>query len=148
MNPFCFSNLAAIRVVSTHNWRHLTAAVASALCLWAWAADGAPPANDNRANATAITGASMRLTGISNVDATKEIGEPDHAGNAGGKSIWFRWSTPATAPVSTRFHTVGTTFDTLMAAYTTNLAGQLVLATGTPNPNDDALFDFFSISGG
>ena len=89
----------------------------------------------------AITGASMRLTGLSNVDATKEIGEPNHAGNSGGKSVWFRWSGAAG---STRFDTVGTTFDTLMAVYTTNLAGDLVLI----GANDEAPFDFFAFSAG
>ena len=30
----------------------------------------------------------------SNVGATKQAGEPNHAGNSGGKSVWFRWSAP------------------------------------------------------
>src|SRR5437867_229906 len=141
MNPLRFSNLAAVRVVSSHYWHCLTAAVASVVCLWAWAADGAPPPNDNRANATVITGASMRLTGLSNVDATKEMGEPNHAGNPGGKSIWFRWSGVAG---STRFDTVGSSIDTLLGIYTNNPSGDLVPV----GANDDAPFDFFAFSGG
>jgi len=117
-------------------------AVVSVACLWAFAAASAPPPNDNRANATAIAGATGRLTTASNVDATKEMGEPNHAGNVGGKSIWFRYT--ATAAASTRFDTVGTTFDTVMAVYTTNLAGALVLAAFS----DDAAATYFRFSGG
>ena len=31
----------------------------------------------------------------SNSNATKQVGEPNHAGNAGGKSVWWRWTAPA-----------------------------------------------------
>ena len=59
----------------------------------------APPANDNFANSTVLTGTSVDLWGASNLSATKEPGEPDHAGNPGGHSVWWVW----TAPVSGRF---------------------------------------------
>jgi len=42
------------------------------------------PTNDNFADAIVLTGLSGRTTG-SNADATKEAGEPDHAGNIGGE---------------------------------------------------------------
>src|SRR5207249_3220653 len=45
-----------------------------------------PPSNDNFANAQLISGNSGTVT-TSNVDATKEAGEPNHAGNTGGKSV-------------------------------------------------------------
>src|SRR5207248_5298457 len=42
----------------------------------------AVPANDNFANAQGLSGGSASVTGTS-VNATKEAGEPNHAGNAG-----------------------------------------------------------------
>lgn len=62
-----------------------------------------PPANDRFTTATAISGPSGRVL-ADNVGATKEAGEPDHAGEPGGGSVWYRW----TAPHSGRF-----TFDAL-----------------------------------
>jgi hypothetical protein len=141
MNPLRVSNVVAGNGMPGLSWCRLTGTIASVVCLWAWTAAGAAPANDNRANATAITGTAVRLTGLSNVDATKEIGEPNHVGNTGGKSIWFRWSGAAG---SIRFDTVGTTFDTLLAVYTTNLLGELALV----GANDDSPFDFFAFSAG
>ena len=52
----------------------------------------------------------------SNVLSTKQAGEPAHAGNAGGASVWFRWTAPADGPVY--FDTPGSSFDTLLAVYT------------------------------
>ena len=54
----------------------------------------APPANDSFASAVPITGASGSVGG-SNAGATKEPGEPNHAGNAGGASVWYAWTAPA-----------------------------------------------------
>ncbi len=73
------------------------------------------PANDNFANAVELTGVSDTKTG-SNTDATKETGEPDHAGNTGGKSVWWKWTVPETGYFS--FDTAGSDFDTLLSVYT------------------------------
>ncbi|MBI2926796.1 MAG: trypsin-like peptidase domain-containing protein [Verrucomicrobia bacterium] len=70
--------------------------------------------NDAFANAQTISGGSGRVNGT-NVAATKEAGEPVHAGDLGGASIWFRWTAPADGPVT--FDTVGSTFDTALAVY-------------------------------
>jgi peroxiredoxin len=51
------------------------------------------PVNDNFVKAIAITGTNAVVTG-SNVNATKEPGEPDHAGYSGGKSVWWYWRCP------------------------------------------------------
>ena len=48
--------------------------------------------------------------------ATKEVGEPNHNGKRGGKSIWFKWVAPTHGIVT--FATTGSGFDTLLAAYT------------------------------
>ena len=48
--------------------------------------------------------------------ATKEPGEPDHAGNAGGHSMWWTWTPPSDSTVFV--YTCGSTFDTLLGVYT------------------------------
>jgi thiol-disulfide isomerase/thioredoxin len=86
----------------------------------AWAQ--APPANDNFANALPILGTNITVTG-NNDYATKEPGEPDHAGNIGGKSVWWTWQAPFTAfvTISTRGSTsdlYSGPLDTVLAVYT------------------------------
>jgi len=66
-----------------------------------------------------------------NTYATKEPGEPNHAGNPGGKSLWYCWTAPTNAPVT--FNTLGSTFDTLLAVYT----GDTVSNLSTVACNDD-----------
>lgn len=79
----------------------------------------APPANDNFAASTVLTGTDVEIWGVSNLSATKEPGEPNHAANPGGRSVWWVW----TAPASGRF-TVFTDvrslapLDRLLAVYT------------------------------
>jgi hypothetical protein len=73
-----------------------------------------PPSNDNMGSARVVSGGSFDVTGT-NRGATKQTGEPNHAGNAGGASVWFRWTAP-----STRFFTIrtaGSNFDTLLGIY-------------------------------
>src|SRR4051794_13084368 len=74
-----------------------------------------PSANDPFGAAQALAGTSGTVIGR-NSGATKEPGEPDHAGNRGGASVWYRWTAPASGTVV--FDTVGSTPDTLLAAYT------------------------------
>lgn len=54
--------------------------------------------NDNFANAEVLGFTSGRFQTTTNVGASKEIGEPNHAGNAGGKSVWYKWTAPAGLP--------------------------------------------------
>ena len=89
--------------------------------------------NNNFANAQVISGSSGSTTG-NNTGATKEPGEPNHAGNSGGASVWYRWQAPATGSV--RFTTTGSNFDTLLAVYT----GSSVSALTPIVSNDDASF--------
>ncbi len=72
------------------------------------------PANDNFADAAVITGVSGQAA-ASNVGATKEPGEPDHAGCSGGNSVWWTWTAPETGYFS--FDTHGSSFDTLLGVY-------------------------------
>src|SRR5688572_21206811 len=78
-------------------------------------ASAAAPANDAFAAAELLTGDSATTTGT-NVEATKETGEPNHAGTRGGGSVWFRWVAPSNGVAV--ISTAGSTFDTVLAAYT------------------------------
>src|SRR6185369_16487374 len=60
-----------------------------------------------------------------NFNATKETGELNHAGNQGGKSVWWIWTAPANGLVT--ISTIGSSFDTLLAIYTGNDVGSLTL---------------------
>lgn len=89
------------------------------------------PTNDSFAGATLLNGASGTATS-GNAGMTKEPGEPNHAGNAGGKSIWFVWVAPAAG--SCMIDTFGSNFDTLLAVYT----GTSVDALTEVASNDDS----------
>ncbi|MEA2206437.1 MAG: hypothetical protein QOE77_3213, partial [Blastocatellia bacterium] len=88
------------------------------------------PANDNFASAQALTGCSGTVAGT-NVNATEETGEPDHASNGGTHTVWYQWQAPSSSSVT--FTTAGSNYDTVMAAYTGNAVGSLSLITS----NDD-----------
>lgn len=76
-----------------------------------------PPGNDNFVNATVINGTSSFRSGTV-AEATKEVGEPNHAGNPGGHSVWFRWTAPAFNCSITFTTGIGSNFNTLLAVYT------------------------------
>lgn len=71
--------------------------------------------NDAFANRTSLTGTGFTIV-TSNFGATKEGGEPFHASQAGGASVWWSWTPPVTGPVI--ISTKGSSFDTLLAVYT------------------------------
>lgn len=90
------------------------------------------PANNNFRKATEITG--MRATTFgTNVGATKEPGELAHGGNAGGVSVWWKWTAPLDGQMT--IQTANSNFDTLLAVYT---GGSLTTLTRVAN-NDDAV---------
>jgi len=91
----------------------------------------APPANDLFANRAAVAGGSWQQAG-SNLYATKETAEPNHANNAGGQSVWWTWTAPANGPVV--LQTSGSVFDTLLAVYTGSTANSLTMVAS----NDDS----------
>jgi thiol-disulfide isomerase/thioredoxin len=89
----------------------------------------APAINDNFANAIQLAGTNVSVTGC-NDGATKEPGEPDHAWNSGGKSVWWFWQAPATGYVT--LSTGGSTssqsggaLDALLAVYVGNSVSSL-----------------------
>ena len=97
---------------------------------WNWASS-ALSTNDQFASARGISGASGTVVD-NNTAATVEASEPFHAGNAGGKSLWYRWTAPNSGPI--QFDTAGSTFDTLLAVYTGSSVGALTAVAS----NDDA----------
>lgn len=91
---------------------------------------GPIPANDSFASATAVTGPTVDVTG-SNISASKETGEPNHAGNAGGASIWYSWSAPAAGEYT--IETCGSSFNTLLHVYTGSAVGSLTSVVSNDN---------------
>lgn len=89
------------------------------------------PANDNFASAFVInlSGGSTSVTGF-NTNATKESGEPNHAGNSGGRSVWWKWTAPSSGNVTVT--TQGSVFDTTLGIYTgANVAALSSVATNS-----------------
>jgi len=62
----------------------------------------------------AVTGANSVTGG--NTNASRQPSEPDHAGNTGGASIWFRFTPTMTGSVT--LTTQYSSFDTLLGVYT------------------------------
>jgi subtilisin family serine protease len=89
------------------------------------------PANDAFSAAATISVAANGSTTGSTSNATKESGEPSHAGNAGGASVWYRFTAPTTG--SYTVSTEGSGFDTLLGVYTGSPVGALTQVAA----NDD-----------
>ena len=105
------------------------------------------PANDMFANRIVISGTNITVSG-SNVGATKEPGEPYHAGDAGGASVWWSWTAPLSGFVT--ISTAGSSFDTLLGVY----LGSSVSALSWVLDNDDEAYGistskvFFDVTAG
>ncbi len=101
----------------------------------------ARPDHDTFSAPLALTGASGQVT-ASNVLASKESGEPNHAGNIGGASLWFTWIAPSSGTFT--FSTQGSSFDTLLAVYQGNAVNALTLIAS--NNNDGSAGGASSVS--
>lgn len=93
-----------------------------------------PPANDAFANRVVLSGISARANGYNN-GASKEAGEPSHAGNTGGKSVWYSWTAPVTGSFTLYLYTAVTTgtpfMNPLVGIYTGTSVGGLTPVTST-----------------
>jgi len=89
-----------------------------------------PPANDNFLNAQTIFWAAGSVT-ANNLLATKEPGELNVAGNPGGHSVWYQWTSSTTGNVT--LDTVNSDFDTVLGVYADNNSNVLTLIAS----NDD-----------
>jgi hypothetical protein len=74
-----------------------------------------------------LNGPTVTHSGLQNVGASKEFGEPNHAGNSGGKSLWWTWTAPASGPVTVT--TEGSTFRNALAVYTGPTVSNLTMIT-------------------
>ncbi len=98
---------------------------------------GAAPVNDAFANRIVLSGTNITVTG-STVGATKEPGEPYHAGAAGGASVWWSWTAPREGTVT--ISTAGSSFDTVLGVYTGATVSALTeVASNDDDPNSTAL---------
>ena len=88
------------------------------------------PANDAFSSPSALGSTSYSRVALRTAGATKEAGEPDHAGQPGGHSVWYSWTAPASKRVT--IDTCGSNFDSVLAVYT----GSAVAAL-TPVAADD-----------
>jgi hypothetical protein len=110
--------------------RAAIALVSSMVPLWA-----ASAVNDSFNNRIILVGTNLTATG-SNTNAAKQNGEPNHAGNPGGKSVWWAWTAPTNGDLT--ITTDGSDFDTLLGVYT----GSSVSALSLVASNDDhGVFD-------
>ena len=97
------------------------------------------PGNDDFEDAYPLPSAPMGnvgVNGLGNTGATKQAGEPDHAGNRGGVSVWFTWKAFETG--SAQINACGATFDTLLAVYTGSTVGGLTPVAASRNPQSPA----------
>ena len=88
-----------------------------------------PPANDNFAAPSVISGATGKVSGT-NARSTGEPGEPSH-GSVPDTSVWYSWTAPESG--SAVFNTRESSFDTALAIYSgSSITGLTQLAA-----NDD-----------
>jgi len=92
---------------------------------------GSGAINDKFDNAILLTNPSGSTIGT-NVGAEKDSGEPNHANNIGGASVWWQWV--ATANGTIAIDTQGSSFDTTLGVYT----GASVSTLSSRAQNDDA----------
>jgi hypothetical protein len=84
------------------------------------------PANNNFASAVLLTQASAPVAGT-NFGASLEAGEPLHDGNAGGASVWYKFTATGTAgtQIDVTIALSKLTFNNLLAVYTGTSVGAL-----------------------
>ena len=108
----------------------------------------ARPANDNFAAAASLAGNTFQATG-SNLSATSEMGEPNHAWVSGRQSVWWTWTAPASGVVT--LSTLGSGYDTTLAVYSGNAVNALSqVAANDDDPqgqNYSSRVDFRAVAG-
>lgn len=92
------------------------------------------PPNDYFTNRTIITANPATVFG-NNFFATEEPGEPNHANNPGGKSLWWTWTAPSNGVL--QLNTVGSTFVALLAAYEGSSVTNLTRLAANNGANGD-----------
>ena len=92
--------------------------------------------NDNFANSIPLSGLHATAT-ATNLGAGKEAGEPNHAGNAGGRSVWWSWTAPYSLPVT--ITTAGSNLNTLLGVYTGTAVNALAAVASNDNCSNGCL---------
>lgn len=77
----------------------------------------AQPANNAFSAAFTLTGRSVETNGTTAL-ASKEPGEPAHAGNQGGRSVWYNWTPDKSGQAAVFLNAAS--FNSLLAVYTGN----------------------------
>jgi hypothetical protein len=111
----------------------------ASLFIWASAAAAAPPANDAFASAEALPDFPSEPSGT-NVEATKEAGEPDHAGNPGGHSVWFSWTPSTNRRIGIQTGNCFGGIDLLIGVYTGPSVNSLTPVASNQGPTSSCFF--------
>lgn len=93
------------------------------------------PVNDDFTNRLVLPSTNSLLARATNALATKEPGEPNHANNAGGKSLWWSWTPPTNGIVT--ITTAGSSFDTLLAVYSGSTVSNLTKIAANDDDTSD-----------
>jgi len=106
------------------------------------------PGNDNYIDAILLSGSAGTING-SNIGATAEPGEPNHGdgGATAYASIWFSWTAPSSGQIY--MNTLGSDFDTTLAAYTGTAVDGLIKITDNDDFGTDyqSQIDFAAVAG-
>jgi hypothetical protein len=108
-----------------------------------WDECGAAPTNDTFSSATTISRNPMSFRTY-NACASKQSGEPNHAGDIGGHSLWFHLLAPSNGLV--RVTTEGSDFDTLLAVYKGTAVNGLTLVTNNDDVDANTRFSRLSFN--
>lgn len=102
------------------------------------------PANDFFCNASQLILPSG-TNSFNNSNATKESGEPNHAGNEGGKSLWWKFAPDADGILN--LSTAGSTFPAVLSVYTgSNISNLLAIASDdASHTSSSPAFSFLSV---
>ncbi|MBP7140464.1 MAG: S8 family serine peptidase [Opitutaceae bacterium] len=110
---------------------------------------GAAPANDDFASATELSRMNPTVT-ATNAKASAQANEPTHAGRTPRRSLWYRW----TAPASTRYQAtvMSAQLNPVVAVYTGNSLSSLVavgsaVSTATDAEVNNAIAGFDALAG-
>nr|WP_246415959.1 Ig-like domain repeat protein [Nocardioides luti] len=95
------------------------------------------PANDAFAGRTTLPGVSGTVTGT-NLESSAEPGDPTPAATrtgAGGASLWYSWTAPASGPATFSTTSTVTGRDTTLGVYYGDLSGFSTIATNDETPS-------------
>ncbi|MDI1251269.1 MAG: matrixin family metalloprotease, partial [Lacunisphaera sp.] len=115
---------------------------------------GLVPANDNFANAEFMASLAFNKwvsghSNASNIGATAEVGEPAHAGEPARRSVWWKWTAPASGSIYAMTET--SNFDTVLGAYTGSTLSSLTEIASNDDANPGVIrtsYVAFNVTGG